>query len=37
LGVLKKLGKVLGGFEGLHLSDFKVPPNLGVLGVKHTN
>jgi len=31
LGVLK-LGKVLGGFEGLHLSNFKVPPNWGVLG-----
>jgi len=34
LGVLKKLGKVLGDFEGLNLSSFKVPPNWGV---KHTN
>jgi len=31
LGVLKKHGKVLGGFEGLHLSNFKVPPNWGVI------
>jgi len=27
LGVLKNKGKVLGGFEGLHLSNFKVLPN----------
>jgi len=27
LRVLKKQGKVLGGFEGLHLSNFKVLPN----------
>ena len=32
LRVLKKQGKVLGDFEGLHLSNFKVPPNWGVLG-----
>jgi len=32
LGVLKKLEKVLGVFEGLHLFNFKVPPNWGVLG-----
>jgi len=34
----KKIGKGFGGFEELHLSNFKVPPNwVGVLGVKHTN
>jgi len=27
----KNKGKVLGGFEGLHLSNFRVPPNWGVL------
>jgi len=32
LRVLKKLGKVLMGFEGLHLSNFKVLSNWGVLG-----
>jgi len=31
LRVLKKQGKALGGFERLHLSNFKVPPNWGVL------
>jgi len=32
LRVLKQYGNVLGGFQGLHLSNFKVPPNWGVLG-----
>ncbi len=32
LRVLKNKGKVLGGLEGLHLFNFKVPPNWGVLG-----
>jgi len=32
LRVLKKQGKGFGGFEGLHLSNFKVPPTWGVLG-----
>jgi len=29
---LKKIGKGFGGFEGIHLSNFKVPPNWGILG-----
>jgi len=37
LGVLKKQGKVLGGFEGLYLSNFKVPLKWGFWGVKHAN
>jgi len=37
LRALKNKGKILGGFEGLHLSNFKVPPNWGFCGVKHTN
>jgi len=32
LEVLKKQGKVLGCFEGLHLSNFKVPLNWGIFG-----
>jgi len=37
LRVLKKQGNVLGGFEGLHLSNFKVPQIWRFWGVKHTN
>jgi hypothetical protein len=37
LRVLKKEGKVLGGFEGIHLSNFKVPQIGGFWGIKHTN
>jgi len=38
LGVLKKnMERFWGGFEGLHLSNFKVPLNWGFWGVKHTN
>jgi len=33
-GSFNKIRKCLGDFEGLHLSNFKVPPNWGV---KHTN
>ncbi len=31
LEVFKKQGKVLGDFEGLHSSNYKVPSNWGVL------
>jgi len=36
-GSFKKIEKGFGGFEGLHLSNFKVPPNWGFWGVKHIN
>jgi len=36
-GSFKKIGKGFGGFEGLHLSNFKVPLNWEFWGAKHTN
>ena len=33
----KKIGRGFGGFEGLHLSNIKVPQIGGFWGVKHTN